>query len=467
MILGGGFAGLYTALYLDRTVARDPDVEVLLVDRQNFLVFTPMLHEVASGSLDPSSIVVPIRQALRRVAFFQAETTAVDFDARTVTTVYGLERRTRTIQFDYLLIAAGSQTRFPLGLRQHAHGMKTIHDALVLRNWLIGLLERAEVEEDPERRRALLTIVVAGGGFSGVETVGAINDFLHDIARHYPRASAALPSLVLVDSHGRLLPEFEPALGTYTESKLRAAGIDVRLRTKVAGFDGRILSLEASETSQSPSALGARTLIWTAGVAPSPLIESLPLKKRGGESSSTTAWQCPAQKAYGHAATAPPFPIRRQALSDHRTTCGSSRAQGRPQHRGRCPRSSSGDPSVPLQDARAVRRDRAPACRGYPARPAILGLRCMAAVARRVFTDAAAARPKIRVLLQWALDICFARDTVQLLTVQSVRSGRLEELMDSARAAESADEVKPQARVPPPTCRSLVTSRRRRLTCEE
>ena len=206
VILGGGFGGLYSALYLDRTVARDPDVEVLLVDRQNFLVFTPMLHEVASGSLDPSSIVVPIRQALRRVAFFQAETTAVDFDARTVTTVYGLERRTRTIEFDYLLIATGSQTRFPLGLRQHAHGMKTIYDALVLRNWLIALLERAEVEEDPERRRALLTIVVAGGGFAGVETVGAINDFLRDIARHYPRASAALPSLVLVEPHGATAP---------------------------------------------------------------------------------------------------------------------------------------------------------------------------------------------------------------------------------------------------------------------
>ena len=309
VILGGGFAGFYAALYLDRTVARDPDFEVLLIDRQNFLVFTPMLHEVASGSLDPSSIVVPFRQTLRRVAFFQAETTAVDFDARTVTTVYGLESRTRTIQFDHLLIAAGSQTRFPVGLRQHAHGMKTIHDALVLRNWLIALLERAEVEEDPERRRALLTIVVSGGGFAGVETVGAINDFLRDIARNYPRASAALPSPVLVESHGRLLPEFEPVLGAYTEAKLRAAGIDVRLSTKVAGFDGRILSLDASQSSQSASALGARTLIWTAGVAPSPLIESLPFKKRGDESSSTTVWPCPAQKAYGHAATARLFAI--------------------------------------------------------------------------------------------------------------------------------------------------------------
>ena len=103
--------------------------------------------------MDPSSIVVPIRQALRRVSFFQAEATAVDFDARTVTTVYGLERRTRTIQFDHLLIAAGSQTRFPPGLRRHAHGMKTIHDALILRNWLIALLERAELEENAELRR--------------------------------------------------------------------------------------------------------------------------------------------------------------------------------------------------------------------------------------------------------------------------------------------------------------------------
>ena len=245
VILGAGFAGLYAALELERTVARDPGVEVLLIDPRNFLLFTPMLHEVASGSLDPSSIVVPIREALRRVQFLRAETTAVDFAARTVTVAYGLDRRTRTIAFDHLLIAAGSQTRFPPTLRPHVHGMKTIHDALVLRNWLIGLLERAEIEEDAASRRALLTIAVAGGGFSGVETIGAINDFLREVARHYPRASAESPTLVLVEPMERLLPEFEPALGEYTASKLRAAGIDVRLRTKVAAFDGRTLSLDA------------------------------------------------------------------------------------------------------------------------------------------------------------------------------------------------------------------------------
>ena len=204
VILGAGFAGLYAALELERTVACYQEVEVLLVDPQNFLLFTPMLHEVASGSLDPSSIVVPIRETLRRVDFLQAHTTAVDFAARTVTVAYGADRSARTIVFDHLLIAAGSQTRFPPGLRPHVHGMKTIHDALVLRNWLIGLLERAEIEEDPARRRALLTIAVAGGGFSGVETIGAINDFLLEVARHYRRACAELPKLVLIESNDRL-----------------------------------------------------------------------------------------------------------------------------------------------------------------------------------------------------------------------------------------------------------------------
>ena len=440
VILGGGFAGLYAALHLDRTVARDRDCEVLLVDRQNFLLFTPMLHEVASGSLDPSSIVVPIRQALRRVAFFQAETTGVDFDARTVTTVYGLERRTRTIEFDYLLIAAGSQTRFPPGLRQYAHGMKTIHDALVLRNWLIALLERAEVEEDPERRRALLTVVVAGGGFSGVETVGAVNDFLHDIARHYPRASAALPAPVLVHPLARLLPEFEPALGTYTEKRLRAAGIDVRLRTKVAGFDGRILALEAAENSRSASVLGARTLIWTAGVAPSPLIESLTVQKEKGRivvdasmavPGKEGVWACGDCAAIGDPA-GKPYPTTAQHAARQGGRVGRNIAAAvRGQHRDiRAFRYQM------LGQFAAIGRKRAVAT--------LFGLRFSGFIAWLLWRGAyllmlPRLERKIRVLLQWVLDICFARDTVQLLTLESVRSGRLEELMHSARAAESAD----------------------------
>ena len=393
--------------------------------------------------------------------FFQAETIAVDFDARTVTTVYGLEDRTRTIQFDYLLIAGGSQTRFPPDLRQHAHGMKTIGDALILRNWLIGLLERAEVEEDPERRQALLTVVVAGGGFSGVETVGAINDFLHDIARHYPRASAALPSLVLVASHGRLLPEFEPALGTYTESKLRTAGIDVRLRTKVAGFNGRNLSLEASENSRSPSVLGARTLIWTAGVAPSPLIESLPLRKGGGRIVVNESMAVPGTAgvwACGDCAA-----IRDPAGKLYPTTAQHAVHQGR--RVGRNIAATVRGHGRKIRPFRykmfgqfaAIGRQRAVAT--------LLGLRFSGFVAWLLWRSAYLLMlprldRKVRVLLQWLLDICFARDTVQLLTVQSVRSGRLEELMESARAAESAHANEALGTVPAlPGSPSAVSSR--------
>jgi NADH:ubiquinone reductase (H+-translocating) len=261
VILGGGFGGLYAALYLDRTVARDPGIEVILIDPQNFALFTPMLHEVASGTLDPSSIVVPIRQALRHVQFLEAEASAIDFAARTVTIVYGLDGRKVAIRFEQLLIAVGSQTRFPPGLGRRALGMKTIHDALLLRNWLIGILERAEIETDAERRRAWLTIVVAGGGFSGVETVGAINDFLRDVTPHYRRVTAESLSIVLIASGEHLLPEFEPALGRYAESKLREAGIDVRLQTKVADFDGRLVSFVDEDNSRGLAALQAHTLI--------------------------------------------------------------------------------------------------------------------------------------------------------------------------------------------------------------
>lgn len=439
VILGGGFGGLYAALSLDRTVARHPDVEVLLIDQQNFLVFTPMLHEVAAGSLDPSSIAVPIRQALRHVKLCQAEVAGVDFEARTVTAAFGLGRK-RTIRFDHLLIAVGSQTRFPPGLRQHVHGMKTIQDALLLRNWLIGLLERAEIEEDPELRRTLLTIVVAGGGFSGVETIGAINDFLRDVARHYPSASAVLPAPVLVEPHGRLLPEFEPALGAYAESRLRAAGIDVRSRTKVGGFDGRTLSLQASDGAQAGSSLAARTLIWTAGIAPSPLIESLPLQKERGRIVVDANMAVPGLEnvwACGDCAAVPdpagkPYPSTaqhaiRQGL--HVGTNIAAAVQGRP-GKIRPFRFKM------LGQFAAIGRRRAVA--------SLFGLRfsgfgawlmwCGAYLLKLPHLDR-----KIRVLLQWGLDVVFPRDPVQLLTVQSVRSGRIEELMESARVAEATN----------------------------
>lgn len=440
VILGGGFAGLYAAYYLDRTVAADPGVEVVLIDPQNFTVFTPMLHEIASGSLDPSSIVVPVRQVLRRVEYLEAEANAIDLAARSVTIDYGVERRTRTITFDQLLIAVGSQTRVPPALRGRVLGMKTIYDALLLRNWLIGLLERAEIEPDAERRRELLTIVVAGGGFSGVETAGAIRDFLRDAAPHYRRVSAELLSLVLAGSGERLLPEFEPALGQYTESRLRAAGIDVRLRAKVAGFDGRFVSFHSSDGSGDLPAVGTRTLIWTAGITPAPLIESLPLPKEGGRIIVTGTMALPGHEgvwACGDCAAIPdpsgkPYPTTAQHAIRQGTQVGRNIAAS---IRGRPEKVAPFRYKMVGQFA-AIGRERGVG--------SILGLRFSGFIAwlmwRSIYViKLPTAKKKLRVMLEWTLDLCFARDTVQLLTVQSIRSGRLEELMDSLRAADSAD----------------------------
>ena len=354
-----------------------------------------------------------------------------------------LDRRTRTIAFDHLLIAAGSQTRFPPGLRPHVHGMKTIHDALVLRNWLIGLLERAEIEEDPARRRALLTIAVAGGGFSGVETIGAINDFLHEVARHYRRASAELPTLVLVESNGAA------AAGIRAGAR-RIHGVQAaRTQASTCGCvrrwrpsTGAVLSLDVAGDATTPLPLAARTLIWTAGVAPSPLIESLSLAEgEGPDRSSTTRMAVPGHEgvwACGDCA-AVPGPAR-QALPHHRPACGASGRAGGPQHRGgrarpsprRSARSATRCSASSPRSGASVRWPRCSACRfsGFIAwlmwRGAYLSM--LPRLDR-----------KVRVFLQWTLEICFARDTVQLLTVESVRAGRIEELMDSARAAESAD----------------------------
>jgi len=442
VILGAGFAGLYAAMELERSLARDDGVEVLLVDPQNFLLFTPMLHEVASGSLDPGSIVVPVREALRRVSFLRAEATAIDFAQRVVTVTYGLDRRTRPISFDHLLVAGGSQARFPASLRPHVHAMKTIHDALVLRSWLIGNLERAEIEEDTAQRRALLTIAVAGGGFSGVETIGAINDFLQEVAPHYRRACAERPRLVLVEPNERLLREFDPALGEHAARMLGKAGIEVRLRTKVAAYDGRALTLETSADARPPRPIAARTLIWTAGVGPSPLVESLPLAKERGRIFVDAMMAVP-----GHAGV---------------WACGDCAAV--PDASGKiCPPTAQHAVRQGMHAARNITA----AVRGEPGRirpyryrmlgqfaaigrhsavATLFGKRFSGFVAWLMWRGAylamlPRAERKVRVFLQWLLELCFRRDTVQLFTGESVGTRRVDELMDSARAAESVDKA--------------------------
>jgi NADH dehydrogenase len=245
LILGGGFGGVYAALRLDKTLARRAAVEVTLVSSDNFLLFTPMLHEVASGDLNPSDIVNPIRRMLKRVRFVQAEVRSIDLAAQRV-------HCTRDLR------------PLPLG------------DAALLRARVLEILEAASLEPDAAVRKRMLTFVVAGGGFAGVETIGAINDLVHEALRYYPQLAPQEVRVVLVHPGEVVLPELGERLGRYAQQKLAERGVEIRPGTKVTGYADSLVAVSPG------AAVPAATLIWTAGVTPNPVIARSPCKQEKG-----------------------------------------------------------------------------------------------------------------------------------------------------------------------------------------
>jgi NADH dehydrogenase len=273
LILGGGFGGVYTALRLERRLPRDGSVEVTLVNRDNFFLFTPMLHEVAASDLDLTHIVSPIRTLLSRTQLFTGDVTAVDLEARRVTVAHGADVHEHALEFDHLVLALGCTTNFfhlP-GLETHALTMKTLGDAIRVRNRLIGHLEEADGECSEAARTSLLTFVVAGGGFAGVETMAGINDFVREAVTCYPRLRDAAIRMVLVHGGQELLPELGDALGAYARRKLSERGVDVHTGVHVTGTDGDTVTLS------NGMAIASRFVVWTAGTAPHPLLGRLPV----------------------------------------------------------------------------------------------------------------------------------------------------------------------------------------------
>src|SRR5216117_2352107 len=187
VILGGGFGGVYTAMALEKRLRRDPDVEIGLVSRENYLVFQPMLPEVISGSIGILDTIAPIRRLCPSTNLYTRTVDKIDLDRKRVSAAAGLGSRQCTLEYDHLVIALGNVTSFAgqPGLAEHALPFKYLGDALALRNRLIHTLEEADIEQDPELRRALLTFVVAGGGFSGVEAVAELNDFVRAAAKGF------------------------------------------------------------------------------------------------------------------------------------------------------------------------------------------------------------------------------------------------------------------------------------------
>jgi len=279
VILGGGFGGLYAALEFEKSLARDSSFEVTLVNRENFFLFTPMLHEVAASDLDVTHIVNPIRKMLRRVRFFEGDINAIDLDNRRVMVSHGIgDAHAHELRYECLVLALGSITNFfnlP-GLAERALTMKSLGDAIVLRNRLVEHLEEADFECAADHRPHLLTFVVAGGGFAGVETIAGMNDFLRDALRFYPHLTKEMIRCVLVHPEEVILPELGESLGRYAQKKLIEDGIEILTNTKVTGVSEHEVALSSGQT------IRAKTLVWTAGTSPNPILRSLPCAKERG-----------------------------------------------------------------------------------------------------------------------------------------------------------------------------------------
>jgi len=276
VILGGGFAGLTVAMRLERELARDA-VEIMLINRENFFLFTPMLHEIAASDLDLTTIVNHIRKMLRRVHFFADEIDHVDVNRKKVFVSHGFDHHQHAFEYDLLVVGLGSVTNFyglP-GVQEHALTIKTLSDAMRLRNHLIAHLEEADTE-CCKVKEPLLTFVVAGGGFAGVETIAGINDFVRGALRSYPHLEEDMVRVVLVHSGQVLLPELGEKLGTYAQRKLEARNIEIRLGTRVEACSGRSVRLSDGTT------IPTNTLVWAVGSSPNPLLETISCEKDRG-----------------------------------------------------------------------------------------------------------------------------------------------------------------------------------------
>jgi NADH:ubiquinone reductase (H+-translocating) len=432
LILGGGFGGVYAALELEKILARRDGVDVTLVTRDNFFLFTPMLHEVAAADLELDTIVNPLRKLLRRVNTFVGNVETVDLEARRIRVSHGADGHTHDLPYDQLVLALGSSTNFfglP-GVERCALTVKSLGDAIGLRNRLITHLEEANSECSAGARQPLMSFVVAGGGFAGVETLGGINDFVREALRFYPNLRPENLRMVLVTPDPVILPELGPELGAYAQRKLAARGVEIVTGTKVRGVENDVVELTDGRRIQ------ASTLVWTAGTTPNPLVAALPVQKRGGRVTVNEYLEVPDRPgvwALGDCALVPD------------------------------PRSGGFHPPTAqhaLREGRTVARNVAAAVLGGPKRPfrfstlgqlaaigkrtgvaKVLGIRFSGFIAwwlwRTVYlSKLPRLEKKVRVALDWTLDLCFAKDFA--CVTASARASRAAPV-EQARAAGAVE----------------------------
>lgn len=277
LIVGGGYVGLYTAMRLLKKL-RDDEAIVTVVNPRSYMTYQPFLPEAAAGAVSPRHVVVPLRRVLRGAEVIAAKVTEVNH-AKQTATLQPLEGEAYPLEYDHLVMAVGSVSRtLPIpGLAEWATGFKTVEEAIQLRNRVLECLDIAESTHSPEIRERNLHFVIVGGGYAGVEALAELEDMARYATRYYPGIGADDVKFHLVEASGQVLPEVGPEMGVWTLEQLRKRGIDVKLETRLESCVGGHVVLSDG------TAFDAETVVWTAGVMPSPVLRNtdLPLNERG------------------------------------------------------------------------------------------------------------------------------------------------------------------------------------------
>jgi NADH:quinone reductase (non-electrogenic) len=277
VIVGGGYVGMYTALRLQKKL-RGGEAEITVVDPQPHMTYQPFLPEAAAGSIEPRHVVVPLRRVLRKCQVLTGRVTTISNAEREVT-VELADGHVTALGFDVLVVAPGSVARtLPIpGLAECGIAFKTIGEAIFLRNHVLSRLDAADTTIDPALRRRLLTFMVVGGGYAGVEALAELADMARYASRYYPTIDPEDIRWILVEATGRIMPEVSPKMGRYTVERLLDADIEVNLDTRVKSMVGGHVELDDGQEFDTD------TIIWTAGVKPSPMLDQtdLPRDDRG------------------------------------------------------------------------------------------------------------------------------------------------------------------------------------------
>lgn len=281
LILGWGFGGVYTALYLDKamTKAERKRTEVVIVSNENYIVFQPFLPEVISGTIETLHCITPIRRIARRARLYTRRIEEIDVEKKTVRLAPDFLPKPLTLEYDELVVGLGTRLNYALvpGMREHAIPFKYLGDALRLRNETVRALEEADTEQDPIEKKKLLTFVVGGGGFSGVECIAELNDFLTAAIKDYSNIRREEIRCVLLQSADRILPELGESLALYAQKILGKRGVEILLNTrlKAVSADSAVIQDKITKTLER---IDARTVVSTVPAAAHPLIKSLPFE---------------------------------------------------------------------------------------------------------------------------------------------------------------------------------------------